>query len=63
MSVIIKSIPIFVRDVSGEIHIIPAEVHDLKIKEPFSLTYLGKKLDADFLKEARAEEGEHSEAN
>lgn len=40
----IKSIPIFLKDLSNEIHIIPAETDSLEVEKGYKLMYLGKKL-------------------
>lgn len=40
----IKSIPIFIKDLNNEIHIIPAETNALKVEKGYKLMYLGKKL-------------------
>lgn len=42
----IKSIPVFVKDLSNEIHMIPSDHSKIKVKEGFKLMYLGKKLEA-----------------
>lgn len=40
-----KSIPVFVKDTSGEIHIIPGDPDTLRLANgPFSLVYLGEKV-------------------
>ena len=41
----IKSVPVFVKDLNNEIHMIPSDHSQLKVKEGFKLMYLGKKLD------------------
>ncbi len=41
----LKSIPLFVKGLKDEIHIIPADQAQIKAKEGFKLMYLGKKLD------------------
>ncbi len=41
----IKTVPIFVKDLEGEIHIIPSNSGQLQVDEGFKLMYLGKKLD------------------
>ena len=51
MSFIIKSIPIFIQDKTGEIHIIPANVEDMPVESPFQLVYLGKVLSDELLAE------------
>jgi NhaP-type Na+/H+ or K+/H+ antiporter len=56
MSFITKSIPIFVKDEEGELHIIPADVKELEVENPFQLVYLGKKLDSDVIQEILREE-------
>jgi NhaP-type Na+/H+ or K+/H+ antiporter len=46
MKTINKSIPIFVRDNDGEIHIIPKNLESLNLAEgPFFLVYLGRELE------------------
>ncbi len=40
----IKSIPIFIKDLNNEIHIIPAEMDTLEVEKGYKLMYLGKKL-------------------
>ncbi len=40
----IKSIPIFLKDLNNEIHIIPAETDSLEVEKGYKLMYLGKKL-------------------
>ena len=40
----IKTIPVFVKDVNNEIHIIPADYNKLKVEADFKLMYIGKKL-------------------
>ncbi|WKK64882.1 cation:proton antiporter [Lutimonas zeaxanthinifaciens] len=40
----IKSIPVFVKGIDNEIHIIPASYKDLKVNEGYTLMYIGKKL-------------------
>jgi NhaP-type Na+/H+ or K+/H+ antiporter len=46
MKTINKSIPIFVRDNEGEIHIIPKDLENLNLAEgPFFLVYLGRELE------------------
>ena len=41
----LKSIPLFVKDLNGEIHIIPADQSKITVDKGFKLMYLGKKLD------------------
>lgn len=41
----LKSIPLFVKDLKGEIHIIPADQSKINVDKGFKLMYLGKKLD------------------
>ncbi len=41
----LKSIPLFVKDLNGEIHIIPADQSKITVAKGFMLMYLGKKLD------------------
>ncbi len=46
MKTINKSIPIFVRDNEGEIHIIPKDLSNMNMSEgPFYLVYLGRELE------------------
>ena len=40
-----KSIPIFIKDSSGELHIIPQSISELEIAEGSRLVYLGKELE------------------
>ncbi len=40
----VKTIPVFVKDINDEIHIIPADYNKLEVKEDFKLMYIGKKL-------------------
>lgn len=40
----LKSIPIFIKDLNNEIHIIPAETETLEVEKGYKLMYLGKKL-------------------
>ncbi len=40
----IKAIPVFVKDLDNEIHMIPANYNQLKVEEGFKLMYIGKKL-------------------
>ena len=40
----IKAIPVFVKDLDNEIHMIPANYSQLKVEEGFKLMYIGKKL-------------------
>ena len=40
----IKTIPVFVKDVNNDIHIIPADYNKLKVEEDYRLMYIGKKL-------------------
>ena len=40
----VKSIPVFIKDLNNEIHIIPATNDDLKVESGYKLMYLGKKL-------------------
>lgn len=40
----IKTIPVFVKDVNNDIHIIPADYNKLKVEADFKLMYIGKKL-------------------
>ena len=40
----IKTIPLFVKDLNEEIHIIPAESEKIQVNKGFKLMYLGKKL-------------------
>ena len=40
----IKTVPVFVKDVEGEIHIIPSDSEQLSVTEGFTFMYLGKKL-------------------
>jgi hypothetical protein len=61
MSFITKSIPIFVKDNTGELHIIPAEVEDLRIEEALQLVYLGKELDEDVVRDVLRQEQEEEE--
>ncbi len=40
----VKTIPVFVKDVNNDIHIIPADYNKLKVEEDYQLMYIGKKL-------------------
>ena len=40
----LKTVPIFIKDLNGEINIIPSHSSQLKVAEGFKLMYLGKKL-------------------
>lgn len=40
----IKAIPVFVKDLDNDIHMIPANYNQLKVEEGFKLMYIGKKL-------------------
>ncbi|MGI9532077.1 cation:proton antiporter [Lutimonas sp.] len=40
----IKTIPVFVKDINNDIHIIPADYNKLKVEEDYRLMYIGKKL-------------------
>ncbi len=40
----LKTVPIFIKDLNGEINIIPSHSNQLKVAEGFTLMYLGKKL-------------------
>ena len=40
----IKTIPIFVKDLDQEIHMIPSDHNQLKVEKGFKLMYIGKKL-------------------
>ena len=51
MSFIIKSIPIFITDKTGEIHIIPANVENMPVEGTMQLVYLGKELSEELLNE------------
>lgn len=51
MSVITKSIPVFVKDQTGEIHLIPADLGDLKLEGAFQLVYLGKRLEEEVIQQ------------
>ncbi len=62
MSSITKSIPVFVKDKTGELNIIPAEVEDLRIDEAFQMVYLGKELDEDVIWEVLRREEEETES-
>lgn len=61
MSFITKSIPIFVKDETGELHIIPADISQLEVENPFQLVYLGKELESDVVQEVLREEEEEEE--
>jgi len=58
MSFITKSIPIFVKDETGEIHIIPADVGELELEGPFVLIYMGKRLESEITEEIVGQEEE-----
>ncbi len=40
----VKTIPVFVKDLDNDIHIIPADYNKLKVEADFKLMYIGKKL-------------------
>jgi NhaP-type Na+/H+ or K+/H+ antiporter len=40
----VKTIPVFVKDLDNNIHIIPADYNKLKVEADFKLMYIGKKL-------------------
>lgn len=40
----VKSIPVFVKDLDNEIHIIPANYNEVKVENGSTLMYIGKKL-------------------
>jgi NhaP-type Na+/H+ or K+/H+ antiporter len=40
----VKSIPVFVKDLDNDIHILPAVNDDIKVESGYKLMYLGKKL-------------------
>jgi len=40
----IKTVPIFIKDLDGEIHIIPSKSEELEVAAGFKFMYLGKKL-------------------
>jgi len=61
MSFITKSVPVFVKDEAGELHIIPAEVKDLQVDGAFALVYMGKVLDEALVGEVLQEEEEGAE--
>lgn len=58
MSFITKSIPIFVKDETGEIQIIPADVRELELEGPFVMIYMGKKLESSVAEEVVGEQEE-----
>jgi NhaP-type Na+/H+ or K+/H+ antiporter len=48
MSHLDKCVPLFIKDPTGELHIIPAVIDDIEIEEmDFYLVYMGKPLEAD----------------
>jgi hypothetical protein len=54
-----KTTPVFVKDPTGEIHIIPKDVSELDLGDNgFSLVYMGKKVEVDFEAEILKEKGE-----
>jgi hypothetical protein len=40
----LKAIPLFVKDLKDEIHILPADTSKIKVEPGYKLMYLGKKI-------------------
>lgn len=53
MSYMEKSVPLFIKDSTGELHIIPAVIDSIEVDEGFFLVYMGKKLEPEKEKQPR----------
>lgn len=63
MLVVNKSIPIFVRNHQGDIHIIPGDLKKLAVgDQPFHLVYLGREMEEDLLAPILSQSDAHQDA-